>query len=431
MSEALSVFLNRAPLGIITLEGKEDRYALEYAQSWLDGAGYPISPHLKPSECESERIKRFLANLLPEGKWLEELSVGNQISKSNIFGLVALIGTETTGALTFQYAAAAQKPWPTQFREVSAEELTERIAHRQQVSIAQWDGKPRLSLAGMQDKLPIMIRPNGVMGFGEGNLASTHILKFGRRPDMHMIINEFICMKLAQLIKLPVAKVSLVRFGEPVLAVERFDRWWNAERVERLHLIDGCQILDLPPTYKYERPFGKSGSGAKIRTGATLPKLFEACQLCRVPARALRDLVNWTLFQLIIGNSDAHAKNISYFMTKAGIDVAPGYDLMNIDIYGDDFERDLAMSIGDEFMAEKVMPYDLALFCEACNLPQRQVAISINNLCKAVLGNLDRLPTQDVQDGDEMCFVQNLISRIRSRAERLQEMAKELPQVKL
>ena len=149
MPETLSVFLNREPLGAITLEGKEDRYGLEYAHAWLDGPGYPISPHLKPSECESEKVKRFLSNLLPEGKWLEELSVDNQISKSNIFGLIALIGAETTGALTFQYD---EKPRPTEFREVSVAELTERIAQRQRVSIANWDGKPRLSVTGVQAK---------------------------------------------------------------------------------------------------------------------------------------------------------------------------------------------------------------------------------------------------------------------------------------
>lgn len=431
MSEALSVFLNRVPLGSITFNGKEDRYGLAYAQSWLDGPGYPISPHLKPGKCEAEKVKRFLANLLPEGKWLEELSVGNQISKSNIFGLIALIGAETTGALTFQYAGTGQEPWPTEFRVVSAEELTERIAQRQQVSIAQWDGKPRLSVTGVQEKLPIMIRPDGVMGFGEGELASTHILKFGRRSDMHMTINEFLCMRLARLIKLPVAKVSLARFGEPILVVERFDRQWNGERVARLHLLDGCQMLDLPPIYKYERPFGKSGEGAKIRTGANLPKLIDACRLCRIPARAIRDLLNWTLFQLLIGNSDAHAKNISYFIARTGIDVAPSYDLLNVDIYGDEFERDLAMAIGDEFIAEKIVPYDLALFCEECNLPQRQVATSMKNLCKDVLRNLGSLPMDDVQDGDEMYFAQDLIGRISSKAERFLEIAKELPQVEL
>ncbi len=431
MAETLSVFLNREPLGWLTLVGEDDRYGLEYVGSWLEGRGYAISPHLQPGECASEVVKRFLSNLLPEGKWLEELSVDHQISKSNIFGLIALIGGETTGALTFQYDGTDQEPRPTAFREVGAGELTDRIAQRQRISIATWDGKPRLSVTGVQDKLPIMIRPDGAMGFGEGNLASTHILKFGRRPDMHMVINEFICMKLAELVKLPVAKVSLQRFGEPVLVVERFDRRRLEDKVDRLHLIDGCQMLDLPPTYKYERPFGTSGEGARIRTGVSLPKLFAASRNCRIPAMALRDLLNWTLFQLLIGNSDAHGKNISFFVGKAGIDVAPSYDLLNIDIYGDEFERDLALAIGDEFVAEKVMPYDLAEFSEATKLPLRQVATCLKNLCTATLGRMGSLPLGDVRTGDEMDFAQDLIEKLKGNAERLLAMAIELPHVRL
>jgi serine/threonine-protein kinase HipA len=431
MVETLSVFLNREPLGLVTLEGKGDRYGLAYAQSWLEGRGYAISPHLKPGECESEKVKRFLSNLLPEGKWLEELSVDNRISKSNIFGLIALMGAETTGALTFQYDGADQELRPTEFREVGAEELTERIAQRQRISIANWDGKPRLSVTGVQDKLPIMIRPDGAMGFGEGDLASTHILKFGRRPDMHMVINEFICMKLAELVKLPVAKVSLQRFREPVLVVERFDRRRLGDKVDRLHLIDGCQMLDLPPTYKYERPFGTSGEGARIRTGVSLPKLFAASRNCRIPAMAIRDLLNWTLFQILIGNSDAHGKNISFFVGKAGIDVAPSYDLLNIDIYGDEFERDLAMAVGDEFVAEKVMPNDLAEFCDASNLQQRQVATSLKNLCTATIGRMGSLPLGDVRLGEEMDFARDLIEKVKGNAERLLEIAGELPHVRL
>jgi serine/threonine-protein kinase HipA len=49
MVETLSVFLNRKPLGLVRLEGKGDRYGLEYAQSWLEGQGYAISPHLRDS----------------------------------------------------------------------------------------------------------------------------------------------------------------------------------------------------------------------------------------------------------------------------------------------------------------------------------------------------------------------------------------------
>ena len=431
MSECLSVFLNREPLGTVTLEGKEDRYGLEYASSWLAGQKYPVSPHLKPGECESEKVKRFLSNLLPEGKWLEELSTDNQISRNNIFALIALIGTETTGALTFRYDGEELEPAPTEFRPVSPEELMERIAQRQRISIAKWDGKPRLSVTGVQDKLPIMIRPNGEMGFGEGDLASTHILKFGKRPDMHMVVNEFICMELARLVKLPVAKVSLKRFGEPALLVERFDRRWNGEKIDRLHLIDGCQMLDLPPTYKYERPFGKSGEGAKIKTGASLPLLFSASHKCRIPAMAIRDVLNWSLFQLLIGNSDAHGKNISFFVNKSGIDVAPSYDLLNIDIYGEEFDHDLAMAIGDEFVSAKVMPYDMAEFCDECKLPQRQVASSLKTLCSAILTSLDTLSLDDVLIEDEIAFGQDLLMRIRENTVRFLEIAKELPRVRL
>ena len=48
MVETLSVFLNREPLGFVTLEGKDDRYGLDYSPSWLEDQGYAISPHLKP-----------------------------------------------------------------------------------------------------------------------------------------------------------------------------------------------------------------------------------------------------------------------------------------------------------------------------------------------------------------------------------------------
>jgi serine/threonine-protein kinase HipA len=99
MQQELSVFLNREQTGKLTFNGPDDRYGFEYSQSWLKKKGFIISPHIRPQKNDSDTIKRFLSNLLPEGKWLEELSINNQISKSNIFGLIALIGTETTGAL--------------------------------------------------------------------------------------------------------------------------------------------------------------------------------------------------------------------------------------------------------------------------------------------------------------------------------------------
>lgn len=430
MMPQLATFLNRERLGTVTLQDQGELYELNYAASWLKGPHFAVSPHLLPGKPDSGAVKRFLANLLPEGKWLEELSVAHQISKSNVFGLVALLGAETTGALSFQFDGEKQGAGTTDLRPVGLEELQERIARRQQVSIINWDGKPRLSVAGVQDKLPILIKPTGEMGFGEGELASTDILKFGREPDLHMAINELFCMVLARRVMLPAAKVSLERWGEPVLRVERFDRRWNDEKVDRLHLIDGCQLLDLPPVYKYERPFGKQGEAARIRSGASLAKLFEACSYCRIPAQARRDLLNWVLFQLLIENSDAHAKNISFFVNENGIDLAPAYDLLNVGIYGEEFEVDLAMAVGDEFVLSEILPYQMAGMCDECKLPQRLVADKLKNLCQKILKNLNDLPF-DILEAQEVPFARTLVGRIRANAERFSKIAEELPRVRL
>lgn len=430
MSESLLVALNHRPVGTVLFEGATDQYALAYSQNWLDNAGFSISPHLQPEAVSSESLKRFLANLLPEGRWLDELSLTQQISKANIFGLINAIGSETTGALTFLDSSQPIERPETCFREISPAELTERISQRADRSIAIWDRKPRLSVAGVQDKLPVLMLPDNRIGFGEGSLASTHILKFGTRPELHLVINEYVCMELARRIKLPVAAVQLLRFGEPVLAVRRFDRSWSPQgAVERQHLIDGCQMLDLPPIYKYERPFGKGGHAAVIRSGASLPLLFAACNRCRVPAVALRDLLQWVLFNLVIGNSDAHAKNISWFVGSAGIQIAPAYDLLCLDSYAGQYDRDLAMAVGDTFDPDEIQPFQLAELCEACTLPQRQVARSLATLCRNMLKQLDAFTLADELNDDERAFVDMLLAHLRKNAEKYLLFAAELPKV--
>lgn len=429
MAAYLTIDLDRKHLGKIILEDKSEQYGLEYAPSWLDGGGFSVSPHLKPGECASESVKRFLANLLPEGRWLEELSVSSHISRSNVFGLIAAIGAETAGALSFRMVDESQGGLLTSFRPVTSEELAERISQRQNVSIAVWDGKPRLSVAGVQDKLPLLIRTNGEMGFGEGELASTHILKFGTARALHLVVNEFVCMQLARAVKLPVAEVALARFGEPVLVVRRFDRELTGDTVVRRHLIDGCQMLDLPPVYKYERPFGKGGDAAVIRSGANLPDLFASCRLCRIPAAAVRDMLNWVLFQLLIGNSDAHGKNISFFVGPAGIDMAPAYDLLNLDMYATQYDRDFSMAIGDAFAPEDLSPWELAEMCERCNLQKRLVANTLTALSGKLLKAMDAVDLSSLLPGEETDFAGEMIAAIRKNVERYLPYAKQLPKI--
>ena len=428
--EKLHIFMGRERLGELRIIDARGSMDLVYDSVWFSSGGISVSPHLLPGACRPESVHNFLANLLPEGEWLEDLSRNATCSKANIFGLIAYIGTETTGALSFVPEAGGEPP-TTSFRVVTQEELTARIAERKTRPITMWDGKPRMSVAGVQDKLPISKRQDGTLGFGEGDLASTHLLKFGKDPSMHLVINEYICMQLAFTMGLPVAAVTLENFGELVLSVRRFDRKWEADKVSRLHLIDGCQLLDLPPTYKYERPFGKSGHVAGLRAGASLPRIFDACrEFCLVPIAAVKNLLEWTLFQLIIGNSDAHGKNISFFVGKNGLSVAPAYDLVCLDLY--QYDRDLAMAIGDCFDPDDIATYQLAEMCEECKLPQRQTAKSLEALCDKTLHILDAVefsfPTLTREEED---FKRELMARIGDNARRLRRFTRDLPKVRL
>lgn len=431
MAETLLTYLDGVFLGTIVFDGSAETYGLEYDEAWRIG-GFPVSPHLPLYSSPADSVRRFLANLLPEGRWLEELSLSSRITKSHTFGLIAAIGSETTGALTFCSEGDCNAPRATHFRPIGTAELEERICQRNDTAISLWDGKHRLSTAGVQDKLPIVMMPDGTYGFGEGELASTHILKFDTRHTINLVLNEYICMTLAQMVGLPVAKASFKRMGEPVLVVERFDRSWrDANRVARRHLIDGCQMLDLSPIYKYERPFGKTGHAAGLRSGASLKMLFDCAQLCRVPALASRDMMNWTLFQLLIGNGDAHAKNISFFVGTQGIDLAPAYDLVCLDVCGDQYDRDVAMAIGDVFNPDDIQAWQLAEMCAECNVPQRQVARMLDALCTSVLRSLKTIALPEQLTSVEEGFARHLMQVITSKVQRYQGYAKQLPGVKL
>jgi serine/threonine-protein kinase HipA len=199
-------------------------------------------------------------------------------------------------------------------RALAHAELSERIRARPFHPFSVWDGRVRLSIAGYQDKIAVFEK-EGLWSLVEGRyLASTHILK----PEpvstqfAGLTGNEFFCMRLAHWAKLRVAEVALVRVPEPVLVVKRFDREHTPERVVRRHIIDGCQALGLSSALKYERPYGDARDVRDLRDGASLPMLFGLLARSPRPVAERLALLRWTLFQVLIGNTDAHAKNLSF-----------------------------------------------------------------------------------------------------------------------
>ena len=423
----LDISLNDITIGKIEVDTDTDIFALDYTTSWMEN-GYAISPHLPLSGTKTSiAIKRFLENLLPEGKGLDDLSSFKHIPKNNIFALIRAIGFETSGALSFTGKEKEDKPI---FREITDKELEKRIGEIESKSIIIWDKKQRLSLAGVQEKLTVIFQ-DGKLGLADGNLSSTHILKFQTQRTEHMVINEYFCMSLAKKVGLSVANVELRKYGiYPVLSVERFDRVVYETHIERLHIIDGCQMLNLAPKDKYERNYGSGRDVMHIREGASFSKLFSACDKCVVPAVAKLKLLDWAIYSLIIGNSDAHGKNISFFVDMHGIHVAPYYDMLSI-VMHDNVDHELAMAYGDEFNINNVLGYPLRAFSDEINLSPKLVSNQILKICKKTRNVLlahDFLDTS-ILDTKEKEFTTRLEKVILDRVDILEESGKEMLKV--
>ena len=96
-------------------------------------------------------------------------------------------------------------------------------------------------------------------------------------------------------------------------------------------MIDACQGLGFPVARKIVN--ATSGDGrdvAHIREGVSLPRLFSLSALCVNPAQARLDMLQWLIFNLCVNNHDAHGKNYSFFVSKAGLMPTPGTILVNV-----------------------------------------------------------------------------------------------------
>jgi serine/threonine-protein kinase HipA len=196
-----------------------------------------------------------------------------------------------------------------------------------------------MSLAGAQHKVGLHRRADDDLFLLPEGAASSLIVK----PDNARATefpccpaNEHFCMSLARRIGLAVPPTELLHLPDPIYLVHRFDRVIEADQVRRLHQIDLCQLLNKWAGYKYESD-----------GGITLQQAFAALEHTRQPAVSRGQLLRWLLFNYLIGNSDAHAKNIAFLVSKAGLTLAPAYDLLSVAAYGPAHDF-MAMTIADE-----------------------------------------------------------------------------------
>jgi serine/threonine-protein kinase HipA len=338
-SQLLEVFLHGRRAG--TLRRKDNgNLQFLYDHEYIEAAGQPLSLRLPLREegFSHRDCLAFFGNLLPEEDVRAQLALATGISASNDYRLLERFGGDVAGAITLLVPG---EPPPAAGRgglePLSPDRLDEILSELPQRPLAADEaGEVRLSLAGAQSKLPVTETESGFALPHGSDLPTTHILKPEPARFPGLVANEFFCMRLAAAVGLEVAEVDRTETlsGLPYLVVSRYDRDLTQEPVRRLHQEDLCQALGKPHFEKYQAEGGP----------AVLDAMALIDEASTAPARDRPQLWLALVFNVLIGNCDAHGKNYSLLYDSRAPRLAPLYDLVSTAVYGELTQR-LAMSI--------------------------------------------------------------------------------------
>lgn len=377
MAHKLDVWLFTEHVGSLGLVN--GRLSFEYSAEWVQ------SPNAIPLSCSlplqtapfDDHVTRpFFAGLLPEGKMRQLIAQQLQVSGQNEFALLDHLGGECAGAVTFleEGKSLTQRPEGDDVQWLTDDELLEileELPHRPM--LAGKDGL-RLSLAGAQDKLPVIFDGTRV-GLPRNGTPSSHILKPAIEAVEASVTNEGFCMALADAMQLKPASALIRKVGDrEFLLVERYDRIVDSHGYrQRLHQEDFCQALGVVSENKYQN-----------EGGPDLAQCFDLVRrVTRPSAPHVLRLFDYVIFNTLIGNHDAHGKNFSLLYSVKGPVLSPFYDTLSTAVYPK-LAVKMAMKIGSKYKFTEIYGRHWAQFAHEVGLAKPQAKKRILEVAQAL-----------------------------------------------
>ena len=353
MAKELSVRLQGVQVGVLRLvNGKMEFTYDENAQKPIS-----LSLPLQKEPFKEKVCRAFFGGLLPENPNMRELLAKKyNINVNDDFKLLKEIGRDCAGALSFHDMSEPQKSYQMLKIEGSILSVEELTKYLEELPYRPYLGK-RLSLAGAQEKTAVCVI-NGKIALPNDDIPTTHIIKTALPKYVQSIQNEYICMKVAKEIGLEVAEVEIRKVGEiEFLLVERFDRKYsNNLECERILQEDFAQSLGIQARDKYK---------------VTFKDCLKVLNQTATPANSKLRFVRQVIFNYLIGNTDAHAKNFSVYLTNDGITLTPAYDLLCSSIY--DCDQRIAMKLGKARYYADVTEKDWKIFAQDLDISHKLV----------------------------------------------------------
>lgn len=295
------------------LDRREDRYAFSYGRSYLERteAVSIYLPELPLDSLEHDpldgAIPLCLDDAAPDswGRAVINAHLGQVGNELDILTYLVESGSDRVGAVDFQrspteYVPRAPAHAPLGLLLEAADIVAAGETLDPDLAEALLNGTP---LGGARPKALIE------------DQATKYLAKFSRSTDTFLWVqSEYIAMELARRCGLDVAPVRYVEtMGRGVLLVERFDRPTVGARDR---VVSAATILGMQ-TFVAARHFSYTEFADAIRA-----RFIE-------PDATLRELFARIMFNILVGNTDDHARNHAAFVLGAGDDLklTPAYDI--------------------------------------------------------------------------------------------------------
>ncbi|MBM4292497.1 MAG: type II toxin-antitoxin system HipA family toxin [Deltaproteobacteria bacterium] len=418
----LRVFFEQQLVGDLTArrEEGEARFRFTYRGEWLRSASpfalsVPLS--LREEPYGHQETRAYLENLLPEGEVLTQLrryarQRGEPGGLSDEGYFLRRFGVDCAGALVItEDERPPRADEPPALRPLDLEVIYAHLTARRPLTAEMiYEHGGRFSLAGAQDKFPLIYR-GGALWIPTNGAPTTHILKpmsRGARGDWNTPLNELFCMRLAAEVGLRVPRVSVIEGPQPLYLVERFDRVSEGERVRRVHQQDLCQAHGLTSALKYE-----SDGGPRFAEHARLIQ-----ERSTAPIADLEQLIRWLWFNILIGNNDCHAKNLSLLSTPAGLRLAPFYDLLSTALYKD-LSPSFSYSLGGCWLWHDLKPKHIELLAAELRIPSARLNKLGAQMAALLAQRAERLALPELRAAESHDVINALRALIQRRAEHL------------
>ncbi len=392
----LIVYLNRNAVGTLTQDAS-GLLGFRYSPEWLREPGtIPLSRSLplRDEAFRSKHARPFFAGILPDEMPRQQIAAILGVSERNDFAILERIGGECAGAVSLLPEGTPLPDASEQrLRKLTEPELQEIVAELPRRPLLAGREGVRLSLAGAQGKLPVVIEGCAV-SLPLGNTASTHIIKPEPEHFPGLVAAEILCMMLAKAVGLTIPSVSRRLIGgRPCLVVQRYDRTVGPDgTIQRVHQEDFCQAMGVPPERKYQQE-----GGPLLRDCITMLREWSTA-----PVLDIRDFLNAVIFNMLIGNADAHGKNYSLLYRRGERRLAPCYDLV-CTLAWPELSKTPAMKIGQCDSLNAITPAHWQKMTKEARLGWPPVRERLADLCRAVQVKL-RAPTLRQVAGDDAMF---------------------------